>query len=909
MGHDQGLPSITGASAVAARDRLRSQRAEVARAVAAQEQRIDAAKAELEERRKAMEAELAAQRAAMEAQMAPLRQQLAQTAETMWTVDLYLGRDEELEQVRDGEPAPADAPITVRQRVLAADEESLALVDQGGVDARGMDAFLAWVGASEENMARVVPDDRCVVAVVPSRQSRDYGDPWANVAMAEANRRTHWLIRNGQRLWVMVTDLDAGDRLLPTRDEFVDFFYAADPFGRSTKRPLEPGSEAWLTAERAAGARRRHYMRLMLVLQGLVDRTEVFRPLPPGGVSLLDVASQDTGKVRVLNEIDLALTDGREPFRAWQRRLNARLRPGLRVVCAIGAAFGDLYQSGDAWTRGRHPRLSPPNASYPGSGEIQVLEEARDGGWVFRYQRTDSVERRNVPVPDRPGYVYPVQYGTPSKRASCRVMADDAWVLPYDLATVEDLRYYLGSRDDRRGYLDMVPVIRAALAAKESEQAAEAPFRALLADRIALAHPGADRARLDALLVDAVSRWKLGSRHHRALAAGDERDAKVAAAIEADVTAMLNTKTVDAAKVRTALATARAALGDDVLVLTARRDGAMHAYAAHTGTPHGVGDGWLREVSLGTSGKRAGRHRDWQAVPAAAWSRRTVLWSSPGWSEFEPAEPSRDLTGPELEEGISLVRDRLRELGAAAAVVAYQSRYGPYGAGRALTGFGLRADHDGMAGPERDEEAVSSVTRQVRAEPRRVRGRVEWTFRGDAARWGRFAGPGHAGEVAFGGSVPWVDADDRYAGDLTRARLVWHDPQTAAALAALIDEHRQAKAARRATSDKVWDRRRAALDALDGVWRRAREAELHARFVEDYGTDAEDLWQARRGKVRIPGTPEPLRDLVRRHWRLDDTSVSIADLAGRAGSADQVREEYGDLADQVVEAAAEGDRR
>lgn len=187
MSHDPNLPSITGESAVAARDQLRAQRTQVARAVAEQEEQLHRAKADLETRRKAMEAEFAAQRAALEAQLAPLRAEMAKMAETMWTVDLYLGRDEQLEQVRSGEPTPADVPITVRQRVLSADEESLVLVDKGGVDARSMDAFLVWIAADEANMVRVVPDERCVAAVVPSRQDRSYGDPYVSAMMAEAN--------------------------------------------------------------------------------------------------------------------------------------------------------------------------------------------------------------------------------------------------------------------------------------------------------------------------------------------------------------------------------------------------------------------------------------------------------------------------------------------------------------------------------------------------------------------------------------------------------------------------------------------------------------------------------------------------------------------------------------------------
>lgn len=72
--------------------------------------------AELDRKRTELEAEFAIRRAELEAQIGPLRQRLEQMQEVMWTVDLYLGRDESLRLLRDGQPAPADTPITIRQR-------------------------------------------------------------------------------------------------------------------------------------------------------------------------------------------------------------------------------------------------------------------------------------------------------------------------------------------------------------------------------------------------------------------------------------------------------------------------------------------------------------------------------------------------------------------------------------------------------------------------------------------------------------------------------------------------------------------------------------------------------------------------------------------------------------------------
>ena len=80
-----------------------------------------------------------------------------------------------------------------------------------------------------------------------------------------------------------------GDRLLPARDEFANAFTERDLLS-DERKPLVPGSDTWLRAEQRAGKLQRQYMRKMLVLQGIVDRSVVWRPLPAEGVNLMSVA-------------------------------------------------------------------------------------------------------------------------------------------------------------------------------------------------------------------------------------------------------------------------------------------------------------------------------------------------------------------------------------------------------------------------------------------------------------------------------------------------------------------------------------------------------------------------------------------------------------------------------------------
>jgi hypothetical protein len=135
-------------------------------------------KAEIEAQRAALADELARRTREIEAQMQPLRDHLAKAAEMLWTVDLYLGRDETLHQVRDGDPAPADTPIVVRQRVLVMAEESLVLMDTSagtGMDYRNIDTFLDWLTDSDDNLDRVMPMQKGVVVLIPTPRPREVG--------------------------------------------------------------------------------------------------------------------------------------------------------------------------------------------------------------------------------------------------------------------------------------------------------------------------------------------------------------------------------------------------------------------------------------------------------------------------------------------------------------------------------------------------------------------------------------------------------------------------------------------------------------------------------------------------------------------------------------------------------------
>ena len=865
---DGATVGLTGESAEVVRTQANEARTDLMRRKLAADKQLADMKAQLEAQRAEIEAAFRRQAADLEAQVAPLRAELKKMAEVIETVDLYLGRSEQMTLLRDGEPAPADEPITIRQSVLAADEESLVLIDSGGVDARSMDAFCDWVAASVENTTRILPEPRCVVAVVPSRRHRDYGDPWTTGMMNQANAHTHWLFRNGEKLWVMVTDFTAGQVILPRRDEFVDLFYERAPFTHET-RPLVPGSDRWLKAEEVAGARKRHYLKIGMILQGVIDRTACFHPLPEGGVNLLSVAAQDTGQVRMVNELDLALTDGRESFRDWQARLTAELQVGMRIVGAFGRygdeqSFHDLYVDGDRWSRGHHPRLHPGNAEYPATGEVYPIEDRKpNGDLVFRYRRTEKIEKRNIPVPDEPGWVYPWGMVEPKQRASCVVRAGDRWILPYDLATIDDLTYYLNHREARKNYMAMVPVIRAALEAKQAEREAEAPFRALLVGTLAADH-NLDTEEVERLLPDVIDRWKLGNKHHRALTGDPAHEAKALRGVRAEFAATRNARTADAVPAAVDKVV-RGQFGDRLLAVLAKRDGTFLA-VARTETPDLYGNGWVDTMAVTKTGITR-PVTTWTTIPARTRSRATVVWQHPDWQTWTAADPALHATGPELAAQADVMRAWVAER-AAGDLLAVTYREGK--------GYGYARGRTMQAVCRVDGHLKTWVSMWTRTSD----GTLAWTTPTDGRTTSRYITTVTVASVEYTGEFPWIGADDEYAADRTRPRLLWVDPDVFGAWqAGVAAEEAEAEAKRAARETENTARH----DWIQNRYEPAFEAHLDARakaaFLAEYGLDAEDLWAHHKTTLNLNQTRRFVNDLLHRvGWR-DAAGHTVDELA------------------------------
>lgn len=554
---------------------------------------------------------------ALEKEFEPMRKKLALMADGIDALNIYLGRDEEIIVVREGERAPESEPVTVRQLVLVMGEESLLAVDGDGMDYRDIDDFTDWLTRSEEHIQQIIPEQKSVVALIPRRAKKEYASPWEQDAADAENRRTWWLIRNGECLWLTTTAFTVGERVVPTPKEFTSLFERRTFDGKT--EPLQPGTREWEKAEESADARTRHYMKVALLLEGLIERTTVFHPHM--GASFLNQSDYDEGRIRVILDAEASLTSGRPSFSAWRKAKMSELQEGMRIIGAFRQRMR-LHR-----TKENRPDVHPEGATP--RNNIPYIVKARDSHdrpWSFSFERQDLIWDENT-YTER----------APKTKGTGYLDIWDDWVVPLDLVTEEEIAYYLNSRTERHAYLDMVPTLRAALAVKVAEREEEAPFRAALIGRL----EAAGDTDAESIADDLIVWYKTANKWHRALKSEDESAAKLilaearrrrSSAVSDDIIASIR------AAHPNAIAIARRASDIVAVERTERVFGGVPTNVYVTVHVYGL-RGALKD-SL-----------EWSMLRRSQIARWSILWESEAWSDqvFD-AKARENLTDEQIDE-------------------------------------------------------------------------------------------------------------------------------------------------------------------------------------------------------------------------------------------------------------------
>lgn len=423
-------------------------------------------------------------------------------------IELYLGVDEEIVQISEGAKASPETPINFRQQVLFMDEEVGDATD-GGWDFQKIEDFDRWL-IEDENFKRLAPEEKCVVVFRPRRRKKDYGDKIKNAIFNAANKTTYFLIRNGDCVYRIWAEVEVGKRLFPLRTEFEKLLHEIheqQEADYTDKRKVEELEDTLF------GYQQRAYM-----LQGLIDRTEVFHPLLKP-VSMFKMEEAE-GLINFIYDDELALPTGRKPFWEWVKEINSGIKRGSRIVHSGQYSDDGGYTS----VKDYDDRLQFSNVGrLPSSGiyEVEmrlvkkheslphyVIDELEEKGLLIvkhperyegfclgyethasNYQLPKGKELKTFVGKERGGKTTYIEaynceyykeiffirynpkdtvYGSwgdydpheRKKRVSFDISKRDKFIFNYDRISIEDIDFYLQSRTDRPNYAYMMPILR-----------------------------------------------------------------------------------------------------------------------------------------------------------------------------------------------------------------------------------------------------------------------------------------------------------------------------------------------------------------------------------------------------------------------------------------------------------------
>ena len=552
-------------------------------------------------------------------------------------LSLYLGQSHEFEIVTQGVKAAAGTPFVIMQEVLAMDEETaVADLIAGGdhTSVCGHGFYGDWLRASKENVAQVLPFEKCIVAVIPRRSTRvnfsSTGDLLADVVQGmyddDLDHRTWFLIRNGDNIAMLTTQFRAASRITPGRDEFSKMF--VDSNGDA----IEPGSFAWQEAVKTADGYGRYYRQVAMIIAGLLEHDPFLEPWENGEApSLHNLADWDAGRIRVVNTTDNALTTGRasDPS-AWLRNANKAARVGQRVVFTQG-----LNYYGNKYNRRYHPASE---SIGPAIG-VPYTIKSRDDSWLkvtFKRepQRWHDWDADNAP------------WGSLSFRDTADFFCCIDNIAPTEIET------FLSTRAGRTQYLKLLPLLVAVRDAKRAEKAQEADFRSMLLGKLCEIE-GTDPDAVSEALDGLVHWWKTRNTWARPLCSTDPKmESRAIRDIVAEFTARRALATVDT---ETVAAQLRDQYPDAVYIGRRTRDGKTVIVTPQESIyPTSVFQPDKLWVTMIVGNARV----QWKRVTPRFLSDMEIWWVHPDWEHhcFDTSEPP--LTDDEITSQI----DELMEM-------------------------------------------------------------------------------------------------------------------------------------------------------------------------------------------------------------------------------------------------------
>ena len=443
-------------------------------------------------------ADLEAKVSEMNAAMSLLQDELKQKQKIVYIIETYLGMNEEIVQIADGDPAPEGSKLSLFQQKLFMDEEVGIWDDKDGqgLDFKDIEQFDEWILKNYEKFAY---DPLSVVVWQVRRREKKYNDLWSNVQFNHWNKTTYFLIRNGSCLYRIWSNVHVDDRLFPTKNEYINIINEERRWGSDNiKEKLQKKHEG--------------YMYGLIAIQGIIERTEVLGTwLRKNGVNLLSPRSDMDDYIKFIRdaEVDFWISDGRPRWSKFLKNNRNSIKLGSRVCMSTSKFYFSLSFSSkdnDYW------RCQPYKPDYAPSRDHCYSVEAFEGkpekiyfphgtSIMIRYQPGDCV-----------GYD-PYTYEPISRKRRVPWFFYRDEVINFDEISLEEADYYMKSRIDRENYLSMLPTLHWIRDIKLKEKELEEEFAKMIAGKLNLDLNEENKKRIE----DTIQWWKLKNKWKRAV--------------------------------------------------------------------------------------------------------------------------------------------------------------------------------------------------------------------------------------------------------------------------------------------------------------------------------------------------------------------------------------------------------
>ena len=401
-----------------------------------------------------------------------------------------------------------------------------------GLDFRHIEWFDEWL-IKADNYKRLLPEQKGVLVFRPRRYQKKYDgyDPLLKAEYDRLNSVTYLLIRNGENLYRVFTEkITISPRLFPQRKEL-------DQLIQEVNKEIED-AKGWSNEDRRIEESKDKvddlmykYKKRAVLLQGLIDRTEIFQPLKKH-ISIFKMEEAE-GLVNFIYDDEATLPSGRLPFKDWWDDINSKINEGSRILMTGHYAH---YRYGGR--KDFSERFYLAKNSYDGLKNVPDLP--KEGVYVVEeFTSTNSTHYKEtrykeiVKEYDKKGtkykyegilkgkyYIHPDEktgskdihviktfgetdltimykpkeeaskgwnrWDTHERKARARfkIYREDSFVINYDQINLEDIEFYLTSRVDRPNYLDMMPVLEKIKVHLLDERKKEVDFIKLIAHRM-----------------------------------------------------------------------------------------------------------------------------------------------------------------------------------------------------------------------------------------------------------------------------------------------------------------------------------------------------------------------------------------------------------------------------------------